>query len=68
VLIITKTSQREENLRAKTKDFKPATREKTLYWFTSEKNYNLENPESILGKIWLTPGDNEARSILPLGD
>jgi len=65
VLIITKTSQREENLRGKTKDFKPALKDRTLYWFTCEKNYNLENPETILSKIWLTPGDNEARSILP---
>jgi len=52
-------------LKAKTKAFKPAQRAKTLYWFSCEKNYKLEDPESILGKIWLTPKDDEFRSISP---
>jgi len=37
------------------------------FWFTSEGNYNIQKPESILEPIWQTPKDDNYHRILEKG-
>jgi len=64
VLTITKTEQRKENLRKITKKADESQTGSPMFWFTSEKNYAMQNPETILGPIWQTPKDDSFHSIL----
>jgi hypothetical protein len=37
----------------------------SLFWLTTPEMYNLENPDSILGRIWITPNpDKPAQSLI----
>lgn len=64
VLTITKTEQRKENLRKITKAADERQRGSLMFWFTSEGNYSIQKPGSILGPIWQTPVDDSFHSIL----
>lgn len=64
VLTITKSEQRKENLRKTTKNADDWQKGSPMFWFTSEQNYNMEKPESILKPIWQTAKDDRHRSLL----
>jgi len=64
VLTITKTKQRKENLRKITKKADDRQVGSFMFWFTSEENYSLQRPESILEPIWQTPKDDSYHSVL----
>jgi len=64
VLTITKTEKRKENLREITKKADDRQRGSLMFWFTSERNYNIQKPESILEPIWQTPKDDSFHSLL----
>ena len=64
VLTITKTEKRKENLKQITKKADDRQRGSLMFWFTSEKNYDIQKPESILEPIWQTPKDDSYHSIL----
>jgi len=64
VLTITKTEKRKENLREITKKADDRQKGSSMFWFTSERNYSLQKPESILDAIWQTPKDNNYHSLL----
>jgi len=37
----------------------------SLFWLTTQEAYDIENPESILGNIWITPNpDKPAQSLI----
>ncbi|MBA7495120.1 hypothetical protein ES702_05699 [subsurface metagenome] len=64
VLTITKTKQRKENLRKITEGANDGQKGSLMFWFTSEENYNIDKPESILESIWQTPKDDSSHSLL----
>lgn len=64
VLTIAKTEKRGENLREITKKADDQQTGSFMFWFTSEENYHLDRPESILGPIWKTPKESNLYSIL----
>lgn len=64
VLIVTKTQKRKENLREITKKADERQKGSLMFWFTSERNYNLQKPESFLESIWQTPKDDSYHSLL----
>jgi len=64
VLTITRTEKRKENLRGITKKADDRQRGSLMFWFTSERNYSLQKPESILEPIWQTPKDDSFHSLL----
>jgi len=64
VLTVTKTEQRKENLRGITKKADNRRTGSPMFWFTSEKNYTIQKPESILESIWQTPKDDSYHSLL----
>lgn len=64
VLTITKTEARKENLRRITKEADDNKTGSVMFWFTSEENYNPENPETILKPIWQTPKDDSQHQLL----
>lgn len=66
VLVIAISEQRKENLREITKQADDSQQGSNMFWFTSEKSYNLDNPETILKPIWQTPKDNTLHYILEL--
>jgi len=64
VLTITKTKQRKENLRKITKKADERQVGSFMFWFTSEENYSLQRPQSVLRPIWQTPKDDNFHSLL----
>jgi hypothetical protein len=64
VLAITATEQRKENLRRRTKEADAKQAGSGMFWFTSEKSYQLKKPETLLGEIWQTPKDDRWHRIL----
>lgn len=64
VLTIAKTEKRKENLRKITQKADDQQTGSLMFWFTSEENYHINRPESILGPIWQTPKDSKLYSIL----
>ena len=64
VLTLTKTEQRKENLRKITKAADERQRGSLMFWFTSEKKYSIQEPQSILAPIWQTPVDDNFHSLL----
>lgn len=64
VLTITKSEQRKQNLRKITKGADYRQEGSYMFWFTSEKNYSIQEPESILAPIWQTPVDDNFHSLL----
>jgi len=64
VLTITKTKQRKENLRKITKKADDRQAGSFMFWFTSEENYSIQRPQSVLKPIWQTPKDDSYHSIL----
>jgi len=64
VLTITKTEKRKGNLREITKKADDRQRGSLMFWFTSERNYSLQKPESILDAIWQSPKHDNYHSVL----
>ncbi|MBA7669157.1 hypothetical protein ES703_77285 [subsurface metagenome] len=64
VLTIAKTGKTKKNLRKITRGADERKRGSLMFWFTSEENYNIQEPESILGPIWQTPKDDTYHSLL----
>jgi hypothetical protein len=64
VLTLTKSNQRADNLRQVTKQADERRQGSLMFWFTSEKSYELEDPGSILKAIWQTPVNDSRHHIL----
>jgi len=64
VLTLTKSTQRADNLRKASRLADDRQVGSVMFWFTSEKHYKLEQPESVLRSIWQTPVDETWHSIL----
>ncbi|MEM2915244.1 MAG: replication-relaxation family protein [Candidatus Bathyarchaeia archaeon] len=64
VLTITKTRQRMENLVELARRVDDSGKSSYMFWFTTEDNYQLEQPETILQDIWLTPKDKLMHRLL----
>lgn len=64
VLTVTRSEQRRDNLREVAKQASPGKTGSGMFWFACEKDYSIDNPESILGEIWLTSKDNQRHALL----
>ncbi len=64
VLTICKSEQRKENLRKISKLADDSQRGSQIFYFTSEKNFSIDNPGELLANIWQTPRDSSWHSIL----
>ena len=64
VLIVTISEERAKNLREKILKDVGRVKVKDMFWFTCEKNYSLEKPETILEPIWHSTGDDELHHLL----
>lgn len=63
VLTITKSEARKENLRKITKQADSRGQGSEMFLFACEKNYNLDEPASILNPIWQSPKDDRFYSF-----
>ena len=64
VLTATISESRKENLRQMTKKADDRQQGSDMFLFACNKNYNLEEPESILKPIWQSPKNNEYHYLL----
>jgi hypothetical protein len=64
VLTITKSQEKANNLRKISKKADTYKKGFTGFWFTTEKNYKLEDPQMILEPIWQAPADDTYHSLL----
>jgi len=64
VLTITISEERKENLRKITKKADERQRGSEMFLFACQKDYNLEEPESILKPIWQSPRDDKHHHLL----
>ena len=64
VLTITISEERKENLRKITKKADERERGSEMFLFACQKDYNLEEPESILKPIWQSPRDDTRHYLL----
>jgi hypothetical protein len=64
VLTITPSPQRRDNLRKVATKAAPVKGGSSMFWFACEKDYAVDNPESILGPIWTTAKDEQRHSLL----
>jgi len=64
VLTVTISEERKENLRQITKKADDSQRGSEMFLFACEKDYNLEEPESILKPIWQSPRDDKCHHLL----
>jgi len=64
VITLTKSIQRADNLRRAAKLADDKQKGTLMFWFTSEREYTLEEPGSVLRSIWQTPADDSRHSIL----
>jgi len=59
VLTVCKSTERAKNLRDLSTQADPNRTGSFMFWFTSEENYNIKQPQKVLDKIWLTAGDSK---------
>lgn len=59
VLTLTTTKERALNLKVTTMRADERQTGSYMFWFATEGNISLENPASILGKIWTTAASND---------
>jgi len=64
VLTVAKTRQRMENLIKTTRQADDSKKGSYMFWFTAMDNYQLDQPETILKDIWLTPEDSMQHRLL----
>jgi hypothetical protein len=64
VLTVNTSESRKENLRQRTKRVDDRQRGSDMFLFTCDKNYNLEEPESILKPIWQSPKNDDLHHLL----
>jgi len=64
VLVVASSRRRMENLLATAVDADPRHAGSRMFCFTSELDYDLERPGSLLGSIWRTPADAPPRSVV----
>ncbi len=65
VLTLTISEKRKENLRALARQADDKKRGSTMFSFTCEKSFRLEDPETILKSVWQTPVDDARHPLLP---
>ena len=58
------SEQRKENLRMLAKEADDRKKGSSMFLFTTESSYNLEEPGEILEEIWQSPTDDAWHSIL----
>ena len=63
VLTVCKSSDRAKNLRDLSTQADPKRTGSFLFWFTSEQNFNIKQPQKILDKIWETAGDSRLHCL-----
>lgn len=63
VLTITLSNQRRDNLRDIAKQADDSKKGSLMFWFATEKDYNLDDPKTILKKIWTTPADDKPHAL-----
>jgi len=64
VLTVTISESRKENLRQITKQVDDQQQGSDMFLFACNKNYNLEEPESILKSIWQSPKNDNLHHLL----
>ena len=64
VLTVTRSEQRRNNLREVAKQASPGKSGSGMFWFACEKDYSIDNPQSILDEIWITAKDNQRHALL----
>jgi len=64
VLTLCKGDGRKEILRQITKEADDKKVGSLMFWFCTEKDFDLSDPESILNPIWQTPKDDSFHSLL----
>ena len=64
VLTVNTSESRKENLRQRTKRVDDRQRGSDMFLFTCDKNYNLEEPETILKPIWQSPKNDNLHHLL----
>lgn len=64
VLTITISEKRKENLREITKKANDGKEGSNMFLFACEKNYSIENPESMLDPIWQSLKDDKYHHLL----
>ncbi|MCF7889863.1 replication-relaxation family protein [Candidatus Bipolaricaulota bacterium] len=64
VVTVTTNKRRVENLVEVSKQADPKERGSSMFLFTEESNFSLEEPKSVLERIFITPVSKEKQSIL----
>jgi hypothetical protein len=64
VLTLTPSVKRRDNLRKAAIEASPGKNGSGMFWFACEKDYNVQEPETVLGDIWVTAKDDEKHSLL----
>lgn len=64
VLTITPSRERRDNLRKTAIEASPGKNGSGMFWFACEKDYNVQEPETVLGDIWVTAKDGEMHGLL----
>lgn len=64
VLTTTKSRQRRDNLIEVTRKADDDKTGSYMFWFACEQDFDLQDPLTILHRIWRTPADQELHSIL----
>lgn len=63
VLIVCKTESRMKNLISITKQADDLKTGSGMFLFTSEERFNIQDPKSVVRRIWQTPKDNALHSL-----
>lgn len=63
VLTITLSDQRRNNLRDIARQADDNKSGSFMFWFANENDYQLDDPKSILKKIWTTPADDKTHAL-----
>jgi len=66
VLTVCKSLERANNLRDLSTQADPKRTGSFMFWFTTEENYNIKQPQRVLDKIWQTAGDSKWHSLFEL--
>ena len=64
VITITRSIQRRDNLRNTAIATTPGKQGSGMFWFASETDFSIKEPNSILRPIWVTPKDNKLHYLL----
>ncbi len=65
VLTITEDAKRRDILRKITKQADPKKEGSLIFLFATESEFSLAHPESLFAPVWLSPKDEEKRTLIP---